>query len=84
MRRIREWRKEDEMDELKACPFCGKNNGKIMYSDSRNWKWVHCDKCGADGPADLGESGAIEHWNTRPIEDDLRHQLDIATRALVE
>jgi hypothetical protein len=32
---------------------------------------VICDGCNAEGPADLGESGAIESWNTRPVEDAL-------------
>lgn len=29
--------------------------------------YVHCANrdCGIDGPWDLGESGAIEKWNTR-------------------
>ena len=63
-------------DNLKACPFCG-GEAEIIH-DASNSEWlipngchVACKSldCSAEGPWDLGESGAIEAWNIRPIED---------------
>jgi len=51
------------MNKIKPCPFCG-STAHIEEGDSF---FVFCDNpsCTADGPWDLGESGAIEKWNTR-------------------
>jgi len=59
------------MSELKPCPYCGKP-GKIDCNDDTGWWYGYCDMCSYDGPSDLGRSGAIKAWNTRPIEDALR------------
>jgi hypothetical protein len=64
-------------DELKACSFCGEP-GKVTHDGEHAWWWVECVACGNVGPYDLGQSGAVEAWNARPIEDALREQLAIA------
>lgn len=51
---------------LKPCP--GGCNRIVKMDGDNNWKYVSC-ACGWSGPADLGESGAIAGWNTRPLED---------------
>lgn len=74
-------------DELKPCPFCG---GVIEWADIVDpegygkWHYVHCPKCGVDGPPDLGESGAIEQWNTRPGEARLQALVDLQQRDCTE
>jgi Lar family restriction alleviation protein len=59
--------------ELKPCPFCGGEELEIEIDDVYNEinpVYVVCRGCQADGPWDLGESGAIERWNERPREGD--------------
>ena len=66
-------------DDPKPCPFCG-GKAPIIVKDvqypntpnARTWYAIECNACDAIGDWDLGESGAIEKWNTRPIEDALR------------
>jgi hypothetical protein len=59
-------------EELKACPFCGaeqgrKNGGpKLMQSDSRMGWTVRCTACLARGQNVFEQSAAIAAWNTRP------------------
>ena len=64
-------------DELKACPFCGKETAEVEC-DGAFW-WVKCQSCGASGHVYwfiLNNGNArdivIDNWNTRPIEDALR------------
>ena len=63
-------------EELKPCPFCGGFKATIepvfIESFSTPRFCVICSDCGADSQVDLGQSGAEECWNTRPIEDKLR------------
>jgi len=67
----------EEMSELKPCPFCGSTYTELECLDADpKWKYIHCVSCGADANADLGESGAVDKWNTRPIEDALQRKLD--------
>lgn len=56
------------MDELKKCPFCG---GTPRMEHEGDWWFVQCvtPECATTGTCDLGESGAVESWNTRPTED---------------
>jgi hypothetical protein len=63
---------------MKACPFCGQSD-PVLYPKGA-MKYCYCGGCGADGPPDLGWSGAEEMWNTRPIEDVQSKALDIAAR----
>jgi len=58
---------------LKPCPFCGRDNIEIYptgYGHPPRYVAL-CNSCQAGGPEDLGESGAIEQWNTRPREAEL-------------
>ena len=50
-------------EELRPCPFCG--GTKICTEKGINLNY--CDNCSAESN--------IEHWNTRPIEDDLRKRI---------
>jgi len=55
-------------EKLKPCPFCG--GIPVIYNYPSAW-CVICKDCRFDGPTDLGWSGAIELWNTRPREEIL-------------
>jgi len=57
-------------DELKACPFCGKTAYKAQAK-----RIIH--SCNA-----INVSMSREHWQSRPIEDALRKQLDESNRKL--
>ena len=48
-------------DELKPCPFCGSNEGVVFDSP----EYVACVTCGFEGVA-------VQDFNRRPIEDELR------------
>jgi len=53
--------------DLKPCPFCGSEN---VWIDRKNWEpylVLVCgnENCSANGPWDLGQSGAVERWNER-------------------
>lgn len=60
---------------LKPCPF--KQEGDqhevqvLPQGSGYPETWQVVCSCGASGPSDLGESGACEQWNTRPVEDAL-------------
>lgn len=62
--------------KIKACPFCD-HAGTVVRSfdtdanDHHREYVVMCANCGAEGPSDLGKSGAIEMWNLRRAADDL-------------
>ena len=51
------------MSEMKPCPFCG--GTKICTEKGINLNY--CDNCSAESN--------VEHWNTRPIEDELRARI---------
>jgi len=51
------------MSTLKPCPFCG--GTKICTEKSINLNY--CDNCSAESN--------VEHWNTRPIEDELNKRI---------
>ncbi len=57
--------------ELKPCPFCG--GTKICTEKSINLNY--CDNCSAESN--------VEHWNTRPIEDELRKRI-AALKGVIE
>ena len=58
------------MTDLPNCPFCGNTeNLEVDFTPSETtMHFVMCRECGAEGPYDFGESGAIEAWKQRPIE----------------
>lgn len=60
------------LQNAKPCPFCaytkvGFNawpvNAHGLFSHTEYT--VYCKNCGAEGPNDLGKSGAVEIWNLR-------------------
>jgi hypothetical protein len=63
--------------EMGRCPFCGGSDLVDQNLGFGLWKYVHCQSCGIDGPAN-------SDWNTRPIEDALRARLEKAEAALKE
>lgn len=57
----------------KPCPFCA--NPKDIRLESKQQSVNHilvyfyvCYNCGAEGPFDLGKSGALKQWNMRRKE----------------
>lgn len=60
------------MEKLRPCPFCGSDLVTLIERKPRMYPWVvMCHDCGAEAAVDLGQSGAIEAWNKRSLEDDL-------------
>jgi len=59
------------MNKPKPCPFCASTDLRFIAwvvgtgNNTHREHAVQCDNCGANGPNDLGESGAIEMWNMR-------------------
>lgn len=57
--------------DRKECPFCASPDSRIeswvvtIARDTHMEFAVLCKNCGALGPNDLGESGAVEGWNMR-------------------
>lgn len=66
-------------EELKLCPFCGRE----AIPNSIETERVNCFDPGcynAEGWRKYGFS--VQTWQSRPLEDALRKQLDIAMRAM--
>lgn len=61
------------MDDAKRCPFCGKE--PHIFSKLCNCENSEC--------AIYEITFTIEQWNKRPIEDELRKQLDDAGEYLM-
>lgn len=60
------------LQNAKPCPFCaytkvGFNTWPIEFRSKLHHTeyTVWCKNCGAEGPNDLGMSGAVEMWNLR-------------------
>ena len=58
-------------EELKACPFCGKEDDCFRFGSDNDYIRHSC----VVFPTAYVN---IADWNTRPIEDDLRRQLEAA------
>jgi Lar family restriction alleviation protein len=65
-------------EELKPCPFCGCNAVLHKTGDTGDGYFVKCWGCDAETEGMLYgcDNDAIKQWNTRPIEDQLRAELD--------
>lgn len=65
-------------DELKPCPFCGHADGLDHWEKTEDWEadlmWVSCSHCDMTISSNTG-FGA-DTWNTRPIEDALRAEIE--------
>ena len=57
------------MTDLKPCPFCGSRD--FIISEWKDFVSIKCGQCEAKVGA-LDEKTAIEYWNTRPVEDELK------------
>ena len=69
------------MSELKACPFCGSTDlATESFGERRHC--VVCEKCECSTGYMLDDDEAIEAWNTRPLEDALRAELEFAKNDL--
>lgn len=64
-------------DAPKHCPFCGLGTSLVVVGYT-----VDCLHCGAQ--AETEASDPDNNWNTRPIEDALRAQLDAALARIAE
>lgn len=76
------------MTDLKPCPFCG---SQAIVKIANKFSYVACTMCGQRGIGGMSISFLKHKWNTRPIEDKLRTELekawedlDIATKASAE
>ena len=56
-----DWGWDDDMNELKPCPFCGSE--EICFNDLVTPDYVTCIDCGADGP--LADRDG-KKWNAAP------------------
>ena len=53
-------------EELKACPFCGKEaEYKICTVNDKHQNFVQCTGCHVHSPVFIYGVDAIEWWNTR-------------------
>lgn len=65
------------MSEPTNCPFCGKSDKVIIYTESMEHHgkllWtrygVKCKRCRFEMPTYSEKETAIRKWNTRPAED---------------
>ena len=70
----------EKTSDLKPCPHCPK--GKAIVGKDERYTWVRCNKC--DGGTAGWHSAtkkqqlktAIDFWQNRPIEDELRSLLN--------
>lgn len=80
---------EGKMDELKACPFCGKPF-VIIRSQTGGFMLKHTvENCpiyanGKTGPTYRVKKYLIDELNTRPLEDALQAEIDRLREALEE
>ena len=59
-------------DELKPCPFCGKNDSCYVDFDSTCYE---CQSCGA-------MCNSLDDWQSRPLEAALQAQVDRLRKAI--
>lgn len=60
------------MNELKPCPFCGRNTTHVdrYQCDDEWWAYVECIECMAIGPIAKLKQQAIDAWNRREGEKE--------------
>lgn len=73
------------MSDLRSCPFCGRGKSQVDFDfyeiTGKHWQ-VACGRCGSHTGIYIEKEGAAEHWNHRPIEDQLRTQLQAANERI--
>jgi Lar family restriction alleviation protein len=77
-------------EELKHCPFCGKSDKVIIYTNSMaqygKLLWmrygVKCKRCHFVIATYAKKAAAIHKWNTRPIEDEKDKEIEKLKEAL--
>lgn len=67
----------DKITQPAPCPFCPKGQGQVEgpYTVGHEYAlryYVMCHDCMAKGAKSDTKQGAIDNWNTRPIEDALQ------------
>jgi hypothetical protein len=65
------------MNELKPCPLCGSSDVCNTW-DQQSHNVVYCNSCSLIGSIANNIDEANKLWNTRPIEDALRAELEQA------
>jgi len=60
--------------KLRSCPFCGSDNLDDTCADrgkdTREFYFVFCDRCEANGPTSYEREKAVEMWNRRRESDN--------------
>ena len=71
-------------DELKPCPCTGVSADIEFKAVGSNFYYyrVYCDKSWVCTDLFPSKVQAIEAWNNRPVEDELRQKLEVAKQAL--
>lgn len=64
-------------EQSRPCPFCGSD-----AKESDQAKAIYCSACFAGTSTYMDVRYAAEHWNSRPIEDQLRTQLQAANERI--
>jgi len=69
---------------LRPCPLCGTTENVAQYSGKpyKGSRQVYCNKCGLQWFTNT--DGTFDHWNTRPIEDGLRAEIEALQKELGE
>jgi len=72
-------------EQLKPCPFCGKNNLKITQDNAIEpiFFFVICILCECEGPSRDTKKDAATKWNNRPFEKDMPTQEECSTPTTV-
>ena len=74
---------------MKKCPFCGSDLNRLEswvvyegHPGEHTEYAIMCCNCGAQGPNDLGQSGAEEMWDLRRPMYELQQERDDLLAAL--
>ena len=61
-------------DQLKPCPFCAGEAEIERTGTARQSQIYVCQDCGCR--LETSETFGVEHWNRRPVEDELRARIE--------
>ena len=66
------------MNKLKQCPFCNGDayEGDYTHENGGDWYFVKCDMCCARSDEYHAQEVANIEWNSRPIEEALRAEIE--------